>query len=382
MGYQLKIYTVNKQNFKDLASEFNIQICNWGIMLPLEHHQIVVSNEIPVSDHEIPFQVSKAFPGIQYVIDCILEPATDDEDIIYSLLELAAALAKNGLGVVENLQTGEILLPVGLRRILPYKSEERFSVIKLSWWFNHQELLKIDQLKIFLAQLERIMPEILPKRYGAFEPPKEKFESVDTFAKYIAQHIHEGLVWYPARPVDAVSLTIPEKLGKDKQGYRFGHFSVAIDTAILNMPGWKTALIRLYKNISEILNPFYGDIYILNNYIRSRIVSHADNLTDKHPTDSFCWNGFPRKYGVGMLVGEPLLEHVSFNVETEELHNNCKLLIKQENDAFAEITSEDVIIPKELYQPNNIIKSFLMGSSKQYPKLWPFAQQQQQIEIV
>ena len=373
MGYQLRIYTVNKQNFKDLASDFNIQICNWGIMLPLGTHQIVVSNEVPISDQEVPFQVSKAFPGIQYVIDCTLEPATDDEEMFYQLLELAAAIAKNGLGVVENVHTEEVLLPVGLRRILPYKNESRFSVIKLSWWFNHQDVLHIENLKLLLGQIDRIMPEIMPKRYGAFEPPKEKYESIASFATYIAENIHEGLVWYPARPVDSVNLTIPKEIGRDKHGYRFGHFSIAIDTEILNMPGWKTALLRLFKNVSEVINPFYGDIYILENYIRSRIVSHTDNMTDKHPIDSFWWNGVPRKYGVGMLVGGPLLEHIEFNIETTELHNKCKLLIKEENDTFAEIANEDIVVPKELYQPNNIIKSFLMGSSKQYPKIWPFS---------
>ena len=43
--------------------------------------------------------------------------------------------------------------------------------------------------------------------------------------------------------------------------------------------GWETEIIRLFKSISEVLNPFYGDIFILNNYIRSRTILSSDDKT-------------------------------------------------------------------------------------------------------
>ena len=64
----------------------------------------------------------------------------------------------------------------------------------------------------------------------------------------------------------------------------------------------KRAIERLFKNISYVITPFYGDIYILKKHIRSRSVSFSDGETEQHPIVSWWWNGIPRKLGIGLVI--------------------------------------------------------------------------------
>jgi len=314
MSYDLRIYTIQKQNFIDLLNQFNISMNNDGFALQLKNHQIVVADETEIEDDDIPQLVGKALPGIKYLIECSLQPLTNDEKMVKELEKLGKAIAKNGIGVIENPQTDKIILPSGVKRVSSVEKTERFSLIELSWWFNHDNLFKQEDICRLLAVIEKNVPEALPRRYGLYEPPKEKFTTTDSFCTYLVENAKQSVVWYPSKPVDYVSFSIPEFIGPMRLGYRFGHFSISIDSAVLNMPGWKTAIERLFINVSEILLPFYGDIYILENHIRSRSVSYSDSETVKHPITSWWWNGIPKKLGLGIVLGNPLLSSLNYKV--------------------------------------------------------------------
>lgn len=373
MSYDLKIYTIKKQNFNELLNQFRISINNDGFVLPLKNHQIVVTGETKIEDEDIPQHVGRELPGIKYLIECNLQPVTSDMKIIKELLKLSKAIAKNGSGVIENLQTDEIILPSGIKRVTQIEKTERFSLIQLSWWFNHDNLLKQENMSLFLRTIEKNIPEALPRRYGLYEPPKEKFTTLDSFSTYLTENVKESVVWYPTKPVDYVSLGVPEFIGPMKIGYRFGHFSISIDAAVLAMPGWKTAIRRLFKKISEITCPFYGDIYILENHIRSRTVSYSDDQTEKHPITSWWWNGIPRKSGLALVVGDPILKYLNIRRDNISLNNGCKLFIKDEKDKYDELYNE-IEIPEELYQPgmSQSNKFKVIGFTGLYPKIWPF----------
>lgn len=372
MSYDLKIYTVKKQNYKDLLGKFNILINNEGLIIPLKKSQILVSNEIGIDDEDIPAQISRQLPGIQYLIECNLEPFTDNKKSISELLKVAKQIAQNGHGVIENPQTDEIILPSGIKRVLEIEKTERFSIIELAWWFNKNILTEHKNLNILLHEIQRIIPEALPQRYGVYEPPKERFTSIDEFASFLAENMNDSIVWYPTKPVVNVNLSIPPEIGPTSMGYRFGHFSVEIDSAVLLMPGWRTSINRLFKNISQILNPFYGDIHIFNHFIRSRNRAWIDGQTESHPIVSWWWNGVPRKYGLGLVFGSPLLDYVKIEREHLLLDNGCKLLFKTDNDD--EEIYQGIEIPDEIYQPEVKEKADIKvyGFNGRYPKIWPF----------
>jgi hypothetical protein len=357
----------------DLKDKFNININEDGAVLELKKAQVVISNEMLVEEEDMPIQISKMLPGIQYLIECNLEPYTEDKKSISELMKLAKHIAQNGHGVIENPQTEEIILPSGVKRVQEFEKTERISVINLSWWFNHNKFIERDNLINLMKEIERNIPEALPKRYGLYEPPKEKFENVDSFISFLMENMEDSVVWYPSKPVLDVSFSIPKPIGPNWMGYRFGRFSIGIDSAVLSLPGWKTSIERLFKNLSEIIQPFYGDIYLIKNYIRGRNVLWSDGETEEHPIVSWWWNGIPRKLGLGIIVGEPLTDFVKFEQDCLVLNNGCKLLIQKEfmseYELFKRIKIEDGILQPEIKQNP---KFKVHGFSGMYPKTWPF----------
>lgn len=372
MSYDLRIYTINKPDFSGIKNMPNIEMNEDAIILPSKNHQIVISKDTPIENEDIPQQISKELPGLSYLIECNLEPWTDNENRIKELLKVAKIIAKESIGVIENPQTDEIILPSGVKRVLEFEKIERFSIIKMSWWFNDDSLLNSNKLKLLLEAIEKYIPEALPRRYGEYEPPTEKFTDIATFHDYILGHAKKQIVWYPSKPVDNVHLGFPDFIGPDRRGYRFGQFSVSIDSAVLTMPGWKTTIVRFFKSVSRILDPFYGDIYILKNYIRARTTSYIDGKTERHPICSWWWNGVPRKPGVGIVIGRPLIDYAKIKNPTFVLDNGCEILLDEQ---FDEIQTEDIVIHNQILQPRAKIISNGRGYgfSGLYPKKWPFS---------
>lgn len=130
MSYDLRIYTINKPDFSGINNMPNIEMNEDAIILPSKNHQIVISKDTPIENEDIPQQISKELPGLSYLIECNLEPWTDNENRIKELLKVAKIIAKESIGVIENPQTDEIILPSGVKRVLEFEKIERFSIIK------------------------------------------------------------------------------------------------------------------------------------------------------------------------------------------------------------------------------------------------------------
>ncbi|MFY9496548.1 MAG: hypothetical protein WAP29_05410 [Halanaerobiales bacterium] len=371
MSYDLKIYTTQKQDYNLLVNQFNMIENEECLILIHKDYQIVISREAVLNDEDIPQHIYNQLPGIRFLIECSLEPGIAEVKKIEELYKVAKVLAKNGIGLIEDLQTNDIVLPRGIKRLPDIDKTERFSIVKLSWWFNHY--LNKEDINGLLKIIERQIPEILPKRYGFCEPPKEKFTSLEAFEAFFAENIHNNMIWYPHKPVESVYITVPDPIGPGPIGYRFGYLSISIDAAVLSMAGWETEIIRLFKRISEMIKPFYGDIFILNDYIRSRTVLCQDDMTQKHPIMGYWWNGIPRKSGLAVVFGEPLLKYIKISRDYESLDNGCKLFQKNKDDKKDELY-RGLKIPVGLYQPHAFYhKIFNMGGfSGIYPRIWPF----------
>ncbi|MBS3977146.1 MAG: hypothetical protein KGZ75_10570 [Syntrophomonadaceae bacterium] len=371
MSYDLQIYTIKEQQFSELMAVYpKMKKYEHGLVLPLRCYQIVIMNETPIEDEDIPHEISKRLPGLRYLIECSLEPITDNKNRIKELLKIAQLIAKNGVGVIFNPQTDEIILPSGIKRLLKPERTERFAVLVLSWWFNHEDILEVKKLCSFIKTLERYLPESLPRRYGEYEPPKELFSDIPTFAEFLLKNSRHIKVWYPTKPVDYVNFAIPEFIGPMVFGYRFGNFSISIDAGVLEMPGWKAMLKRLFEKVALELDAFYGDIYLLKNQIRSRSASFSDYLSEQHPIVSWWWNGIPETLGCGILAGNQIKEYVRIEKPTSILNNGSAILI---NDDFDLIKREQLRIDKDIIQPRKLGKSEGLNFSGLYPAIWPFA---------
>ena len=82
-------------------------------------------------------------------------------------------------------------------------------LLQWSWFSIGRERTKPSAHFVqILMRLEELMPEALPRRYGLYEPPKEKVRDsgFDAFSEWAFANLTEGIVIYPDRPFDEFSL--------------------------------------------------------------------------------------------------------------------------------------------------------------------------------
>ena len=239
MSYDIRLYTINKPNWQILCNEYSLQNeVNDTLIVNKKDYQFIFMKEVPVLEEDIPDDLFKSLPGLQYLIECSIQPITSKENVIKDIIRIIKGIAKNAIGTIYNPQTDEIITPSGLTRTIKYEKTEKFSVLELTWWFNSRNVLEKNNLINLLKIIEKYIPEALPRRYGEFEPPKETYSSIETFADFLIQNSKMN-VWYPTKPVDYVHFAIPDIIGPVKMGYRFGILSIQIDACVIEMPGWK-----------------------------------------------------------------------------------------------------------------------------------------------
>ncbi|MBU1382459.1 hypothetical protein KKD49_16635 [Myxococcota bacterium] len=193
-----------------------------------------------VLDEDIPDSIIGTIPGLQYLIECYIEPTTSSQSIIKEMTKMAKTLAQNSYGLVYNPQTDEMILPTGVKRFKSIEKTERLSVIELTWWLNDNSILNKEKLLEFLNILEKYLPEALPKRYGTYEPPKEKFIDKNTFADFLIENSSSN-VWI-ASNLAQIEFRLPEQIGPSKLGY-------------VNGDGYPDIVVAAYANtaISDTL---------------------------------------------------------------------------------------------------------------------------------
>lgn len=163
-----------------------------------------------------------------------------------------------------------------------------------------------------LSIFERDLPECLPKRYGLFEPPQHVYEKTgkEHFLNFLDENLrqprHRAVVWYPHRPVAGLHFSIPNPRGPHKLGFRTGHLRIDVERQILAEPGWAVGLMRLWRNVSKLIRPIYGDVRMLDGYIwmGATVGTKAKGVTHTHPVGSWWWAGIPERLGLAVVLGE------------------------------------------------------------------------------
>ena len=173
------------------------------------------------------------------------------------LIKVSRCLAKDAHGVVLDRQTDTLVTPTGVQRYRPQQREERFSILKFSWWFTDGPLLTNLGLHKFIELMEDMLPEAIPRRYGLYEPPQYLYTETgrEHFLAFLQKHLDKIVVWYPHRPVVGVYLHCGPKWGATPQCFRANHVEVEIEARVLEQPGWNTGLARLWQVLHKRFNP-------------------------------------------------------------------------------------------------------------------------------
>lgn len=345
-----------------------------------ENWQIVVSPSVEVLPEDLPDGVVGLLPGIAYLAELNLEPLGAPQSAHELLAGVSKRLASAAHGLVLDPQTGAVITPRGVRRYRPHPRDKRFSALTLSWWFTQGPLLADAGLREFVSLLERMLPEALPRRYGLFEPPQHLYSETgrEHFLGFLQEHLGDTFVWYPHRPVVGVSVFCSPSWGAMPQGFRANFVCVRIEAAVLEQPGWHTALDRFWRAASRVIRPFYGDVTTLKGYLRMGGTYGSDMHTDFHPVKGPWWIGIPRRLGHAAVLGEPYLSLWPGFVEAAQVSGDLAFLSTADWSDQEEASRLLDAIPDALAQRWIPEWTDAPGGGKtvnwntHYPPQWPF----------
>jgi hypothetical protein len=232
----------------------------------------------------------------------------------------------------------------------------------------------------FLSLLERFLPEAMPRRYGLFEPPQHTYSKTGRrhFLNFLQEHQDEITVWYPHRPVLNVSLRCSSDWGTRQQGFRTNLVEIGVEAIALEQPGWKVALHRFWRAASQLIRPFYGDVRILEGFIRMGGTFGSNVESDFHPVKGPWWTGIPRETGQAVVLGEPYTAHWPRFVEASQMIEGLAFLSTDEWTARGETADLIGGVPDEIAQrwiPEWATTSFgglAVNWNTEHPPNWPF----------
>jgi hypothetical protein len=311
MSYDVRIWSIdplspsstlsNADNWNKRGDSWSYETRSW---------QIVLNASAKVLLEDIPSDITSILPGISYLTELNLEPISAPKSALRLLQNISKRLAKAAHGVVFDPQTATLITRRGVKRYRPEPKNDRFSVIKLSWWFTDGPLLHEAGLAEFVALLEKMLPEAMPRRFGLTEPPQHLYSETgrEHFFTFLLEHQDNFVVWYPHRPVIGVSVHGSPNWGTVRLGFRANYVEIDIEARALEQPGWRTALDRLWRAASQTIRPFYGDIRTLDGFVRVGGTYGSDVKTDFHPVKGPWWRGIPRACGHAAVLGEPYLD--------------------------------------------------------------------------
>lgn len=314
MGYDIQMWSTEPfDNPRMLPSleKWSINGNHWSYFG--ETWMLSMGPSARVSEEDIPVDVFAALPGIAYLVAISLEPISAPKIGFAMLQKSARAIARNANGAIFDPQENTVELPSGVRRSYPTRTgkEHGFALLRMSWWFDHEQVLNSAWISQFLSLLDDQLPEAMPARYGLVEPPQNIYAETgrDHLVAFLVQSLTNWPVWYANRPVIGCSFSVKTTCGWQKLGYRCNHITVSFEAAALQQPGWPTAIRRFWQKASILLKPFFGDVRTLRGFHGRPPRVLADDKTESHPVKSWWWHGIPPKLGHATVVGEPYIEH-------------------------------------------------------------------------
>ncbi|MFQ6546442.1 hypothetical protein AADZ90_000685 [Aestuariibius sp. 2305UL40-4] len=236
----------------------------------------------PIEPEDIPPEVTAVFRGPVTLIELHLSPIGASFAAYRHLRKIARGVAKTAEGAVEDLQTGEVWVPPSLRLAKAVRQAvaadqqegERATVLSFGWWFAHDLFTDRDGLRALLSEIEAVLPEALPRRYGPYEPLKYRRDrdGIDHYLDLLVED-DDGVEVASTAPaqdlrISTVKLPGEKKLHREIM-FRSRYIRFDVDGAVLSAPGYQAHLIHAFRTLSDFVRPFYGEVRPIRNMIRA-----------------------------------------------------------------------------------------------------------------
>jgi hypothetical protein len=365
MSYDLQIYTCCEPNAElaRFATEVGFERKDNYFLFHGKSGQVIFHSVGKVEAEDIPVSVFRELPGIGYLVLANIEGAVSVSDR-KKAIRLAKTLTRATRGVLVNPQEDTIETACGLKRVDLANAPKEESNLKLSWWFEDADSFEKTGYSRLVEVFESYMPEILPRRYGLWEPPQFKLaeQGREHFLSFFRENLRTGgIVWYSNRPFSYVFVSIPPKVGGSWQGYRSCQIQIQLQSRILQTPGWTVALKRLWLAVAQVVIPFFAEVRESTDLIKS-----------------WWWNGIPSALDLAAMIGPPYDKlWPDFVAAGTKVSSDLYYI-----ETIAERKPLPIIAPGEIVQPKmpdlprTITVTELLAYDKltamRYPSVWPF----------
>ena len=203
---------------------------------------------------------------------------------------MARGVARSARGIVVDQQRGTVETPRGVQRLEIEPEWASGGVLQLSWFVGDiaplARALPAEMLDVF----QRTIPEVLPRRYGLWEPPQFKLatDGIDHLREFLQENLRNTIVWYCHKPCRYVFTSVPERIGATARGFRCGRLTLDVDGKAAGDRAWRVELTRLWLTVADLIQPFYAEIRM-----------------GECSTNSWWWNGIPSAMPSALLIGRP-----------------------------------------------------------------------------
>lgn len=338
MSYDLKIWSRR-------SVEIDVRTISF------DDYTLTIDESVKVEEEDIPTEVILLLAGIKFLTELHLQPFTQDKSITDKAMRFARKLGKEFDGVIENPQLNEEIVIVNKAKAFkPFTRDAE--MVKISWYMDSQQSLAVN-IAQFIDLLEKYLPQALPRRYGAFEPPQYKYAETgkDHLIDFLLkEHLP---VLYCTKPINFLFLSdgfIAKKWPR-KENYRCNSISILILKEAYLEDNWQFAVKRLFMEVARLYKPFYAEII---EEKESKVVT-------------WWWKGIPVKRGNPMIIGEP------YSTLSPKLSVENKL----ESGLYYFENSKSIKIPQKLISKKKLSAlgkpdKLNFAENYHYAKLFPF----------
>jgi TonB family protein len=333
--------------------------------------QISVFRSDKVFPEDVPEEIAKLLPGIQYLTTIDLEGKRTN--VAERLLRTTSnAIAKSLHGVVFDPQEDTIRTPAGVKRFSVPPRQESFSVLRMSWWFLESPLLSHDGLRSFLELLEKFLPEAMPRRYGLYEPPQHIFAETGKahLLQFMLEQTHQMVVWYPNRPVVSFYLGQPKTVGASRAGFRTNVLDIEIESTALSQPGWSSNLFNFWRHVSNMLKPLYGEVRTHHGYERRGSTVFPSMKNHSCLNVSWWWRGVPKLLGSAVVLGKEYQELWPSFLPQATLESGLAFANYEDWNSQKDLSDKIGVPPRPLL----LRGESAYGGDQEYPDVWPFGE--------
>lgn len=245
---------------------------------------------------DVPEVAGGAIGAQGWLIQLSVKPSTDET----WPLEFATHLARVADGVVYDPQQDRVTWPKGFEPRDRETRTTRIDEVALVWyttWPSRDPMLPRRLLEL----VAEVYPEVLPSRYGGYEPLPHRFEGSDPARNFIASWVEEAggwapmLFWKASRPCLGGSTSMTQVLRDGPPGIPHVQVSLTFDgRALARDPDTTERIVTLFCRVAAGLRCLYAGASVNRGAVVRGSSIDIDRHTETGPfPHADRWIGLP-----------------------------------------------------------------------------------------